>query len=62
MKTLLIIDHKSQTCRIYINCATKNQAKKAGFKVKGEMYKFNNEDEALKEAKQYGYTINYTTL
>lgn len=67
MKTILIINHESKTCFIYQNCSTKKQAKEAGLKVDGDLYKFNTKEEAEAEAEIWGndysgYNRNYVRL
>lgn len=66
MKTLLIIDHDTRTCRFYINCATKREAKDRGMKVDGDLLKFESKQDAEKAASDYtngfGYGANYTQL
>ncbi len=67
MKTLLFVDHVNRVCRIYVNCATKKEAKKAGLKVGGDLFKFNSKEEAENEASIWGengngYNRNYTKL
>ena len=64
---ILNLQDENHVCRIYVNCATKKQAKEAGLKVQGDLYKFNSKEEAENEANIWGedgngYGRNYTKL